>query len=78
MLIDIGLPGMNGYDLAAQIRHDPDPARRGPRRPHRLRAGGGSPPALLAGFDHHLVKPVEVDHIQRLLAELSTANAAVS
>ena len=66
-VIDIGLPGMDGYQLAAEIR------RRLAGKPMRLIAFtgyGGSDDiarAAAAGFDAHLVKPVEID---RLLAAL--------
>ena len=66
-VIDIGLPGMDGYQLAAEIR------RRLAGKPMRLIAFtgyGGSDDiarATQAGFDAHLVKPVE---IERLLAVL--------
>ena len=66
-VIDIGLPGMDGYQLAAEIR------RRLDGKPMRLIAFtgyGGSDDiarAIAAGFDAHLVKPVEID---RLLAAL--------
>jgi len=66
-VIDIGLPGMDGYQLAAEIR------RRLGGKPMRLIAFtgyGGSDDiarATAAGFDAHLVKPVEID---RLLAVL--------
>jgi len=66
-VIDIGLPGMDGYQLAAEIR------RRLGGKPMRLIAFtgyGGSDDiarATAAGFDAHLVKPVEID---RLLAAL--------
>jgi CheY-like chemotaxis protein len=69
-VIDIGLPGMDGYQLAAEIR------RRLGDRPMRLIAftGYGSPDdvarARAAGFDAHLVKPVE---IASLLAALGGA-----
>jgi len=69
-VIDIGLPGMDGYQLAAEIR------RRLGGRPMRLVAftGYGSPDdvarAHAAGFDAHLVKPVE---IEQLLAALGDA-----
>ena len=69
-VIDIGLPGMDGYQLAAEIR------RRLGGRPMRLVAftGYGGPDdiarARAAGFDAHLVKPVE---IERLLAALGDA-----
>ena len=66
-LIDIGLPGMDGYQLATEIR------RRLAGKPMRLIAftgyGGADDiaRATAAGFDAHLVKPVEID---RLLAAL--------
>ena len=66
-VIDIGLPGMDGYQLAAEIR------RRLAGKPMRLIAftgyGGADDiaRARVAGFDAHLVKPVEID---RLLAAL--------
>ena len=66
-VIDIGLPGMDGYQLAAEIR------RRLAGKPMRLIAftgWGGADDierARSAGFDAHLVKPVDID---RLLAVL--------
>src|ERR1700741_1249841 len=62
-IIDIGLPGMDGYQLAAEIR------RRPPEKPMRLIAftgyGGADDiaRATQAGFDAHLVKPVEIDRL---------------
>jgi two-component system CheB/CheR fusion protein len=68
ILCDIGLPGgMNGYDLAREIRNDP-----------KLRdtflvaiTGYGRPEdraeADAVGFDAHLVKPVSVAAIHELL-----------
>ena len=67
-VIDIGLPGMDGYQLATEIR------RRLAGKPMRLIAftGYGGADAIaratVAGFDAHLVKPVE---IERLLAALA-------
>ena len=69
-VIDIGLPGMDGYQLAQEIR------RRLAGKPMRLIAftgyGGAEDiaRASAAGFDAHLVKPVEID---RLLAVLGDA-----
>lgn len=69
-LIDIGLPGMNGYDLARAVRREhPDPAI-------RLVAvtGYGQPTDVVAstaaGFDAHLLKPVEPAALKRLLSQL--------
>lgn len=67
-LIDIGLPGMNGYELAKRLR---DTAQ---LRDQRLIAvsGYGQPEdrelSQRAGFDEHLVKPVELAALEQLLA----------
>ena len=61
-LLDIGLPGMNGYEAARQLRARPW----GKRAVLVALTGWGRDEdrqrALDAGFDHHLVKPV--DHAQ--------------
>jgi two-component system CheB/CheR fusion protein len=66
-LLDIGLPGMTGYDVARRIRAEPALA-------HVVLVAqtGWSQPedrqrSLEAGFDHHLVKPVDVDELKRIL-----------
>ncbi len=65
-LIDIGLPGMDGYEVARRIRETVPKAR--------LVAvtGYGQPEdrerALAAGFEAHLVKPVDPEELDRLLA----------
>jgi CheY-like chemotaxis protein len=72
MLIDIGLPGMNGYEVAQAIRRDP-------ALKHLVLValtGYGSPEdkaqALGAGFDYHLVKPVDLEALGNLVARLSS------
>jgi signal transduction histidine kinase len=63
-LLDIGLPGMDGYQLAAELRAAPD---------LRLVAitGYGQPRDRLrsreAGFEKHLVKPVDIEQLAALL-----------
>lgn len=73
-LLDIGLPGMDGYELARRIRS----------------TAGDKPPILIAisgygqesdrersraaGFSHHLVKPVDAPQLQEILG---TANHLV-
>ncbi len=70
-VVDIGLPGMDGYQLAAEMRR-------------RQAAGSGAPLRLIAftgygaaedqqraaqaGFDAHLTKPVEIDKLLAVLA----------
>jgi len=67
-LVDIGLPGISGYDVARLIRE------RLPSRRIRLIAVTGYGQAsdrervLAAGFDAHLLKPVAPDALQRELA----------
>jgi signal transduction histidine kinase/CheY-like chemotaxis protein len=66
MLIDIGLPGMSGYDLAERLRSD---RTLGHVRLVALTGYGGPDDrtrALDCGFDRHVVKPID----ERGLAEL--------
>jgi CheY-like chemotaxis protein len=75
VLLDIGMPKLNGYDTARRIREQPggkdvvlvaltgwgqDEDR---RRSHE------------AGFDFHLVKPVDPAALEKLLAELKAETA---
>lgn len=71
VLCDIGLPGRSGYDFARAVREDPS------RRGVSLIAltGYGQPEdrrrTREAGFEHHLTKPVDLAHLQRVLAEVA-------
>jgi len=71
VLLDIGLPGMDGYAVARALRAAPELAR------CRLIAVSGYGQAedrhrsREAGFDRHLVKPVEADVLREVLAEAS-------
>jgi PAS domain S-box-containing protein len=78
ILIDIGLPGMNGYDLAQAIRAD---ASLGHVVLVALTGYGGADDkarAMGAGFDHHLVKPVDLEAlrlvIRRTAVQVCAAN----
>lgn len=67
LFLDIGLPGMDGYELARHLRTLPGTADSvfvavtgyGQARDRQR--------AQQAGFDHHLVKPVKLDDLRRLL-----------
>jgi signal transduction histidine kinase/DNA-binding response OmpR family regulator len=69
-LIDIGLPGADGYEVARELAG----LRQRLGHPRRLIAMTGYGQAddrrraLEAGFDAHLVKPVDPDTLTRLLA----------
>jgi CheY-like chemotaxis protein len=70
VLLDIGLPGMNGYEVARQLRQ-----RCGPRLLLIAATGYGQEEdlrlAVEAGFDHHLTKPVNFARLHDLLASCS-------
>jgi CheY-like chemotaxis protein len=73
VLLDIGMPGMDGYEVCRRIRRESSLEKikvvaltgwgqdEDRRRSHE------------AGFDHHIVKPVEPGALQRLLDGLPTA-----
>ena len=69
-LVDIGLPGIDGYEVARRLRADPA------TRAIRLIAvtGYGLPEdqrrVMEAGFDQHLVKPVPIDRLLEALLPL--------
>jgi len=66
ILLDIGLPGMNGYEVARRLREVDSRARL------VALTGYGQPEdrerAYRAGFHQHLVKPVDPDALARVLA----------
>jgi CheY-like chemotaxis protein len=70
VLLDIGLPKMNGYEVAAQLRNS------GEGRSLILVAftGYGQEEdrrrVREAGFDHHLVKPLEPAELEKILASV--------
>ena len=67
ILLDIGLPGMDGFAVAAQLREE----GLGGRMLVALTGYGEQQDrdrTLRAGFDHHLVKPISPDTLQKLLA----------
>ena len=73
VLLDIGMPGMNGHEVARQIRTDPV------FKDVMLIAltGWGQESDRLqsqaAGFDHHLIKPADMMVLQSLLEPLDDA-----
>jgi CheY-like chemotaxis protein len=70
-LIDIGLPDVDGYSVAQRIRSSPSGAGlvlialTGYSEPEDVRR------AREAGFDAHLVKPIDPDTLTKTLADLT-------
>lgn len=76
VMMDIGLPGMNGYDLCAAMRAEPQlkdtifVAQTGwGQDEHRQRAKE-------AGFHHHMVKPLYLEALEQLLRQIEDERKA--
>jgi signal transduction histidine kinase len=65
VLLDIGMPKLNGYEVCRRLR------AAGDRRVIAAVTGWGQPEDLRntaeAGFDHHLVKPLDVDQLSKVI-----------
>ena len=73
-LVDIGMPGMTGYDVAREVRE-----HYGKARPLLIAVTGWKKPsdrilAQLAGFDHHVPKPFEAQQLLLLLEPLASGS----
>jgi CheY-like chemotaxis protein len=75
-LVDIGLPGIDGYEVARRVRGD----SRCQSTYMVALTGYGQPSdvqqAQDAGFDTHMVKPIDPDRINELMISLSARNNA--
>jgi two-component system, sensor histidine kinase len=73
VLLDIGMPGMDGYEVARRIREQPEGRSLmlialtgwGQEEDRRL--------ASQAGFDHHLLKPADVSALKSLFMSIETS-----
>ncbi|HEY0962886.1 MAG TPA: response regulator [Pseudomonadales bacterium] len=75
ILLDLGLPGMNGYEVCRELRRNPVFADTliiaqtgwGEERNREM--------AYFAGFNHHFVKPLQPDDLAGLLAKVPARKA---
>ena len=73
-LLDIGLPLMDGYELARRLRGSPSG---GPRTLVAVTGYGRDTEvaaAREAGFHAHVMKPVDIDSLQRTLRDLASVH----
>jgi CheY-like chemotaxis protein len=76
VLLDIGLPGMSGYEVAKRLRAMPH------LRPFVLIAFTGygqdddRQRVREAGFDHHLVKPIDTATLERIIEAIAVPTAS--
>ena len=70
IIMDLGLPGMNGYEAATKIRQ-----QNSGKRPLIVALTGWGQQSdrqrsAAVGIDHHLVKPLDLAELRRILASL--------
>ena len=69
IVMDIGMPGMNGYDAARLIRQQPGNEKTVLIALTGWGQASDKTQAGLAGFNHHLVKPIDYDSLVSCLAD---------
>ena len=71
IVMDLGMPGIDGYDTVRRIRQQPGTER----TTIVALTGWGQSDArqktAAAGFDHHMVKPIDFDALKMLIATVS-------
>lgn len=75
LILDIGMPGMDGYEVARHVRQ----TSWGSQALLLASTGRGQVTdkehAYAAGFDQHLTKPIDAEELLRLLAERARNSA---
>jgi CheY-like chemotaxis protein len=71
IILDIGMPGMDGYDTARAMRRIPGLEDMTLIALTGWGADSDRQKSSEAGFDRHLTKPVQLDVVQELLAQLA-------
>jgi signal transduction histidine kinase/CheY-like chemotaxis protein len=75
VLLDIGMPGLDGHEVARRIREQPQHAGAALIALTGWGQEEDRKRSELAGFDHHLIKPVDVEALQGLLESLERGSA---
>jgi PAS domain S-box-containing protein len=78
VLLDIGMPDMDGYEVARRLREFSSPERVAIVALTGWGQDEDRQRVREAGFDHHLVKPVDLASLQALLTSLARARAGTT
>jgi CheY-like chemotaxis protein len=70
VLLDIGMPGMSGHEVARRLRAEPGLAGTTLIALTGYGSAEDRRESREAGFDGHLVKPVDFDALERILASV--------
>jgi CheY-like chemotaxis protein len=70
VLLDIGLPGLNGYEVAKRLRKLPALSHATLIALTGYGQDTDRQTSLQAGFDHHLVKPARFDQLNKILTNV--------
>jgi len=73
VILDIGLPGLSGYDVARELRARPEHAATFLIALTGYGQDDDRRRSAEAGFDVHLVKPVEPEMLRDLLAQFAAS-----
>jgi CheY-like chemotaxis protein len=71
VLLDIGLPRMDGYEVAKRMRQQPVLKNTVLVAMTGYGQEADRQRSLQGGFDHHLVKPADFGNLQQILANVS-------
>jgi two-component system, OmpR family, response regulator len=78
VLLDIGLPGLDGYEVARRLRATPHGASTRLVALTGYGQAGDREKSTAAGFDEHLVKPMDPAQLGRLIASVDLPGRGAS
>jgi CheY-like chemotaxis protein len=77
-ILDLGMPDMNGYEVARALRHRPEAATLGLIALTGWGSREDKDAAIEAGFDVHLTKPIEAGALRAALGEVERLRSVSS
>ena len=75
VLVDIGLPGIDGYEVARRMRRLPNFSAKNLIALTGYGQDDARQRALAAGFDLHMIKPINIEQLESILQQAPSANA---